>query len=577
MLGTRIWASGAAGCVGRQASRHAGLGALARGPSGRAPGAAWAPAGLGAVFASGSGYLRGSTAWSVGLGDGGRSSVLCAQERAGAPRRWPAPSPATCRTAPTCRGCCRTAPGRWAALGRATGASLVAVSEESACDRADPVWPLDREDPLQKGMATHSSILAWRIPWTEESCVLQSMGSRESDTTEWELQDGGETHVQGDAPDGDRLPVEMRPPGPRRRAARSGRLLWFPGARGSGSATWWMAPRAHRLLCRLNGSQVSELTSAWRCWRPGRQGWLPPTPVAPLRTLPCLGAPQLPKATPGMAAFEGCREPEKTRGFLCSLERMELVPGGFLGPLPPKGDPGSRGPMGMRGPAGHQLCAPRKPWSGRSCGYPWKEETSRAPRPSWPLWPPDLLDHPAPGSPCLWTRFCPALTETSSHWPPGPAGSPAPPGPRGPPGLPGPMAFLGAPRSHWSQRSLRPSWREEPKRTARGARPPRLHGGSGESLAAKETLVRRTHWNQRGRGQASPPPGAPEPPEGQKGRQTASYRILAPGSGAETDWGCWWPHGEGQARLPFPAWTWPTASGACPSIFINILRVPSAT
>ena len=30
------------------------------------------------------------------------------------------------------------------------------------------VWPLDQEDPLEKGMATHSSILAWRIPWTEE-------------------------------------------------------------------------------------------------------------------------------------------------------------------------------------------------------------------------------------------------------------------------------------------------------------------------------------------------------------------------------------------------------------------------
>ena len=34
-----------------------------------------------------------------------------------------------------------------------------------------------REDPLEKGMATHSSILAWRIPWTEESGGLQSMGS----------------------------------------------------------------------------------------------------------------------------------------------------------------------------------------------------------------------------------------------------------------------------------------------------------------------------------------------------------------------------------------------------------------
>ena len=38
------------------------------------------------------------------------------------------------------------------------------------------VRSLGCEDPLEKGMATHSSILAWRIPWTEESCGLQSMG-----------------------------------------------------------------------------------------------------------------------------------------------------------------------------------------------------------------------------------------------------------------------------------------------------------------------------------------------------------------------------------------------------------------
>ena len=43
---------------------------------------------------------------------------------------------------------------------------------------------LDQEDTLEKEMATHSSILAWRIPWTEEPCGLQSMGSQESDTTE---------------------------------------------------------------------------------------------------------------------------------------------------------------------------------------------------------------------------------------------------------------------------------------------------------------------------------------------------------------------------------------------------------
>ena len=35
---------------------------------------------------------------------------------------------------------------------------------------------LGREDPLEEGMATHSSILAWRIPWTEEPGGLQSVG-----------------------------------------------------------------------------------------------------------------------------------------------------------------------------------------------------------------------------------------------------------------------------------------------------------------------------------------------------------------------------------------------------------------
>ena len=39
------------------------------------------------------------------------------------------------------------------------------------------VQSLGWEDPLEEGMATHFSILAWRIPWTEESGWLQSMGS----------------------------------------------------------------------------------------------------------------------------------------------------------------------------------------------------------------------------------------------------------------------------------------------------------------------------------------------------------------------------------------------------------------
>ena len=39
------------------------------------------------------------------------------------------------------------------------------------------VQSLGQEDPVEKEMATHSSILAWRIPWTEEPGRLQSMGS----------------------------------------------------------------------------------------------------------------------------------------------------------------------------------------------------------------------------------------------------------------------------------------------------------------------------------------------------------------------------------------------------------------
>ena len=42
---------------------------------------------------------------------------------------------------------------------------------------------LDQEDPLEKETATHSSILAWKIPWTEEPSGLQSMGSQSADMT----------------------------------------------------------------------------------------------------------------------------------------------------------------------------------------------------------------------------------------------------------------------------------------------------------------------------------------------------------------------------------------------------------
>ena len=48
--------------------------------------------------------------------------------------------------------------------------------KESACKQETQVRSLGLEDPLEKGMATHSSVLAWRISWTEEPGGLQSVG-----------------------------------------------------------------------------------------------------------------------------------------------------------------------------------------------------------------------------------------------------------------------------------------------------------------------------------------------------------------------------------------------------------------
>ena len=57
------------------------------------------------------------------------------------------------------------------------------MGKESTCnvgDAGDPgsVRSLGQEDPLEEGVATHSSILAWRIPWTEEPGKVQSLGSQ---------------------------------------------------------------------------------------------------------------------------------------------------------------------------------------------------------------------------------------------------------------------------------------------------------------------------------------------------------------------------------------------------------------
>ena len=64
------------------------------------------------------------------------------------------------------------------------GASLVAqLVKKLPAMQETRVLSLGQEDPLEKEMATRSSILAWEIPWAEKPGGLQSMGSQESDLT----------------------------------------------------------------------------------------------------------------------------------------------------------------------------------------------------------------------------------------------------------------------------------------------------------------------------------------------------------------------------------------------------------
>ena len=55
--------------------------------------------------------------------------------------------------------------------------------KESACNEEELRYNLWVRKPLEKGMATHSNILAWRIPWIKELGRLQSMGFQELDMT----------------------------------------------------------------------------------------------------------------------------------------------------------------------------------------------------------------------------------------------------------------------------------------------------------------------------------------------------------------------------------------------------------
>ena len=69
-------------------------------------------------------------------------------------------------------------------VGGGGGAPLVAQSVKNLpAVQKTWAWSLGQEDPTEKEMATHSSILDWEIPWTEEPGGLQSMGLQKLDVT----------------------------------------------------------------------------------------------------------------------------------------------------------------------------------------------------------------------------------------------------------------------------------------------------------------------------------------------------------------------------------------------------------
>ena len=101
---------------------------------------------------------------------------------------WPLPSLLTATSSKTPSGfqgrLLSKEPGMFTPPHPIPAASLVAQSVKNLpAMQETQVRSLGREDPLEKEMATHSNILPWRIPWTEEPGGLQSTGSQELDTT----------------------------------------------------------------------------------------------------------------------------------------------------------------------------------------------------------------------------------------------------------------------------------------------------------------------------------------------------------------------------------------------------------
>ena len=68
--------------------------------------------------------------------------------------------------------------GRGNKTGLLSGSLIAQLVKNPPAVQETWVPSLGQEDPLEKGMAAHSSVLAWRIPWTEEPGGLQSMGGK---------------------------------------------------------------------------------------------------------------------------------------------------------------------------------------------------------------------------------------------------------------------------------------------------------------------------------------------------------------------------------------------------------------
>ncbi|XP_077916935.1 EMI domain-containing protein 1 isoform X11 [Halichoerus grypus] len=156
------------------------------------------------------------------------------------------------------------------------------------------------------------------------------------------------------------------------------------------------------------------------------------------------------------------------------------------------------------------------------------------------------------GDPLLSNTF----TETSSHWPQGPAGLPGPPGPMGPPGLPGPMGIPGSPGHMGPPGPTGPKGisghpGEKGERGLRGEPGPQGSTGQRGEPGPKGDRGEKSHWNQRGRGQALP---AQAPPAscGARGEDTRpTTGSWPPGATAREAEGGGGPRGTpGQASLP---------------------------